>query len=303
MNEFILEETEYIGMSSGDSAVVRELDQLVAEEGIMPAGGFLFDATDGDASGSMAILAEMNSAFSTLDQEMMAIEHNSIVHEDVEILHEAKEGFWAKIGNIFKTIWATIKKWWGQAVSFLQGLLGNAEKWLQKNEKKMKQDSAKVMTYPNVASGSIIKDAAKVEPSTGGDTKSTPAQRTKEMAELDKEGEVWFGASEPAELVIKKDKAIGNIKGSNSLLAKLKKANSVDAAIIKSGLAQTKEAQKLATTKKDTSAQKKAVDGLKWSLGYNRKLNALILKAAKRAVGDSFKACRKMMGAAAKEEK
>jgi hypothetical protein len=300
---FLNESNTHIGAGTGADAA--DLDKMLQESGINAAD---YDVFTPDAIGSLELVCEMETDWATLNMEMATVEHNSIVNESVEVLHEGLKEFWGKVKEFFKKIWASIssffKKMWDKMVGFFR----NAEKWWKDNQAKISASAkAKVDVYPNVANGTAMEkiaaasagfrelQAASMEiESTKDVNKLIKALDKAKMPEKKEAFVDMLGADDTSEVEVKKDAIGKTLVGSNVVLVALKAGNAAMAKTISSAIKVADTAQKN-TEGKEADLNKKKVDAFKKILSTSKGVEGLIVTAANKAVSNAFMAGRALL--------
>lgn len=200
----------------------------------------------GDEISGMEIALEVETSWAALTEEMMSVEHASIVNENATLLQEAAKGWWEKIKEFFKSVWATVSGWFRKVWDKITGFFQNAEKWLKANGSKMK-GTHKLTTYKNIADGSILANSIKAMQDSRtlmevviSDAGENLANAEKANDDLDKDyekiDEVIYGEKSTSEYTMGPADVTKIIAGSNAMLAALKGGMNEASAIAKTAI-------------------------------------------------------------------
>lgn len=107
------------------------------------------------------IVFEATAEWHNIEMAMMKAEHAAIVTENRALMEEAKSGWWSKIVGFFKNLWARVKQFFTTMISGLLNITGIHVKWLDKNERRLKELDDSEISYKMFDYGKWLNDAPK----------------------------------------------------------------------------------------------------------------------------------------------
>jgi len=120
-----------------------------------------------DMSGCYRIIAEGTEEWYILREKMMRLEHDAIVNENTALLSEGQVGFFKRIADFFRGLWAKIKELWTKFTSWLAGKVLSDKTFVKKYEAVLRNKNIGKFSYTgwkwNIKGGINIPGAVDAE--------------------------------------------------------------------------------------------------------------------------------------------